>query len=779
MPEPEQGIQPRLIAVDRYFQVSLYLLLLVSVLAVVTTGKLDLGATLLAPLAVLYKGFRWSRSRRTQGAEPAAELSPRAATWLVSIAFLYFPVDLWLMSNTLAASAPNPLLYGALLATIHLMLIALAVRLFSARTLRDHIFLALIAFGNMLAAAILTVDSAFLAFFFVFLVLGVSTFLSLEIRRSAEGATAQPLDPGTPAARRISRALSLTAGSVAFCALLLGGVLFFAIPRFTAGYLGAFNLQPALLTGFGGEVALGRIGEIKKNPAVVMRVRVHGTPTLGGGVHWRGTVLTDFDGHRWFTKPQEGTAVTPDAQGWYYAMERPVPFPPQQFRQSVQRLQNYPRQDLRTLSYVILLEPTASDALFVASNATRLRGSFSHGVDRAGRPMRGSYLSVDGSGSVSNPFHNYTRLLYEGWSNVPNFPPATLRRASPDFPPELREPYLQLPPLDPRIARLAKDVTAGAANEFDRVTSIENYLRSQFGYTLEQPNPPSPDPLAHFLFERKKGHCEYFATAMTILLRTLGIPARYVTGFLPGEFNDIARDYIIRASDAHSWVEVYFPDFGWIAFDPTPPAAARPETFLGQLAMYWDWFELSWNDWVINFDFLHQATMAQNFQRASRQWTERARRVFARWQRRGMNALLTWQARASSAAFLAPLGLAALLIFLLARRRDAFRRYLAMHWGARLSPGGKWAPQLATLQYEEMLRLLARRGWRKSPAQTPLEFAEALAAPELAAPVAELTAAYQDARFGALPADPRVLAQILMRIRALLRAPSPKPPRSA
>jgi len=97
---------------------------------------------------------------------------------------------------------------------------------------------------------------------------------------------------------------------------------------------------------------------------------------------------------------------------------------------------------------------------------------------------------------------------------------------------------------------------------------------------------------------------------MTILLRTLDIPTREVNGFLPGEYNDLAGDYIVRASDAHSWVEVYFPGSGWVTFDPTPSAPERGG-LLSRLNKYIDWVQLSWSEWVINYDFGHQMQMAK------------------------------------------------------------------------------------------------------------------------------------------------------------------------
>ena len=104
-------------------------------------------------------------------------------------------------------------------------------------------------------------------------------------------------------------------------------------------------------------------------------------------------------------------------------------------------------------------------------------------------------------------------------------PPGLLRAASTDYPPAIRQVYLQLPRrLDPRIAALAQQVTSDAATPYDKAAAIELYLRTRFGYTLELSGAPTADPLAHFLFERRAGHCEYFAAAMTVMLRALGVP---------------------------------------------------------------------------------------------------------------------------------------------------------------------------------------------------------------------------------------------------------------
>src|SRR6266436_10435465 len=196
-------------ALKRHFEISLYFLLLTGVLTLGATGQLDLVSILVPPVALLFKGYRWWR-----GMGP--EISNRVGGWITIGYFIFFPFDLWIISRALAADTQNPGLYGALLATIHLMLFAIIVRLYSASKTRDYLFLTLMAFTSMLAAAILTVDTGFLVFFLLFMALAVSTFLGLEMWRSAQGAVVQPLQSGTRAANRLHNALGVTSAGIAF-----------------------------------------------------------------------------------------------------------------------------------------------------------------------------------------------------------------------------------------------------------------------------------------------------------------------------------------------------------------------------------------------------------------------------------------------------------------------------------------------------------------------------------------------------------------------------------
>jgi len=745
MPQRNSSGTPALTAVHRYFEVSLYLLLLTSVLTLISTGKLDPASIVVPPVALVIKGFRWWRGR-------GPELSPRAATGWVVAYLIFFPVDLGVFSRALAVNAPNPILYGALLAAIHLMLFAMIVRLYSARTTRDHVFLALLAFAAMLTAAILTVDTTFLIFFLVFLVLGVSTFAGLEMRRSAEGASAPALESGTSAGRRLHRALGLTSASVAIGALVIGGAIFLLLPRFTAGYLPGFNLQPSLISGFSDNVELGQIGEIKKNGAVVMRVRFQGDPARLRNVRWRGIALTTFDGKRWFTEEHEPVAIVPDADGWFLLGAA------------------WPgRPSATALRYTVLLEPMATDALFIAAPADRVRGRFRPDSSSVGSSSRRSYLLLDKTQSLFNPFHNFSRLRYEALSYLPTVPPQRLRAASIEYPDEIRKTYLQLPETDPRIPALALRVTAQASTAYDKAAAIELYLRTRYGYTLDLSGQPTAHPLAHFLFERRAGHCEYFAAAMTVMLRSLDIPARYVNGFLPGEYNELGEDFIVRASDAHSWVEVYFPEYGWIPFDPTPPGEAIRTGWFSRLALYWDWFEVVWSEWVINYDFIHQITLAQNLQHFSRNWAERVRTDLGDTHRRILERLKVWQTRAMEAPHSLSLALGVLLVLILLLCARAIGRALANLWTLH-GGAGELTSRAATLRYQQMLRLLERRGLKKSPGQTPLEFADSLAAKELSGPVGQLTELYQSARFGARRLETQQMTDLFERIKSLARS---------
>jgi len=727
-----------LLALSRFFETSLYLMLYTAVLTVVSTGKLDMFTTLAAPGALVWKGLR-----RWRGAAP--ELSARAATLCVAGYFLFAPVD-YILARNRAADAPNPTLYGALIATVHLLLFALIIRLYSARQRRDSLFLALIGFACMLAAAVLTVDTTYLIFLLIYLAFGVSTFIGLEMQRGAAGTVVIPLETAKQPAKRLTSALAVTSIGVAVGAMMLGAVIFFLLPRFTAGYFSSYSLRPKLMTGFTDTVELGQIGEIQKSSEVVMRVKVDGDPTRFAGQHWRGIVLTHFDGHKWSGLAAEHRRIYQDENGWFLL--------------PTERLPNY----RFVLNYKILLEPVSSNAVFGAPGLTAVRGRFSS-ASGLGDSARRNYLLMDATGTVFNPFPNYMELSYDASSAQQTATPDDLREAGGNYPDAFREIYLQLPAIDPRIAPLARQVTGGAKNPYDQTEAVLAYLQTHYTYTLDLGTPHSQDPIADFLFVRRAGHCEYFASAMAIMLRTLGIPTRYINGFQTGEYNSVGGDYIVRASDAHSWVEAYFPRYGWITFDPTPAGDETQRGWFAGVQHYFDWFELQWGEWVINYDFLHQMNLGQSVGRTSRQWAGGAREQVERDYNALMAEMSGWQTRAQNSRW-TPL----ILIVVLAgissfAARSLVKTQLSRIWNLRTAGAGTLSQNRASEQYREMLRLLARRGFCKADALTPTEFAASIENAALAAPVAHFTELYQQARYGERKVEQRRSAALLREIK--------------
>jgi transglutaminase-like putative cysteine protease len=152
-------------------------------------------------------------------------------------------------------------------------------------------------------------------------------------------------------------------------------------------------------------------------------------------------------------------------------------------------------------------------------------------------------------------------------------PPQGLIVPDTESPAELAR-YLRRPPsLSPRVEQLALDLTAGETTPLGIARVLEKRLRSDYEYDLGSASGAAQDPLDHFLFESKRGHCEFYSTAMAMMLRVRGVPSRNVTGFVGGTYNRFGEFYAVRQGDAHSWVEAYLPDRGWIRFDPTPPSS--------------------------------------------------------------------------------------------------------------------------------------------------------------------------------------------------------------
>jgi transglutaminase-like putative cysteine protease len=163
---------------------------------------------------------------------------------------------------------------------------------------------------------------------------------------------------------------------------------------------------------------------------------------------------------------------------------------------------------------------------------------------------------------------------YQVLSLVPNADEATLGAAGAGYPPAVEALYLDLAAVPERVSRLAREVTAGVETPYDQALALEAYLR-QFPYDLQvEPPPAGRDAVDFFLFDLQAGYCDYYASAMVMMARSLGIPARMAVGYATGDYDPSARAFVVREADAHSWPELYFPEAGWLRFEPT---AALPE----------------------------------------------------------------------------------------------------------------------------------------------------------------------------------------------------------
>ena len=713
-------ITPLPTAVQSYFEGAVYLLVLCGFATLVSTGGLDWSTVLLVGSALLLRGYLVAARRIL--------LIPESWTTTLTLGYVaFYLADYFVFSGVFVS------------ATVHLVLFVMVVRLFSAKRDRDYYFLAVISFLMVLAAAVLTVDSTFLLAFAAFMLMAVATCILMEMRRADAKATIRANSSGDDLAyRQMAYSVAGASPVLAFLIMLLAAGIFFVLPRISNGYLSVFARNREISTGFSDQVQLGQIGEIQQSNSLVMHIQIDGDARGSYDLKWRGVSLSLFNGKTW-SNPHAQNVVMNVGGGRFLLLQngarwkkvRPVGPP-------------------RPIHYRVLMEPLVSNVFFLAPTARLLEGNY-------------SLLSMDSGDAVFDldPEHPVGR--YEATSDISQPGASELRTATYDYPPEILLEYLQLQSVDRRVVSLAREITASADNNYDRAAAVDRYLRLNFGYTLQLPRSVPRDPIANFLFERKQGHCEYFASAMAIMLRALGIPSRVVNGFRTGEFNDITSQYLVRASNAHSWVEAYFPGYGWISFDPTPAAPAQMHTGWSRSMLYLDAMASFWREWIINYDAGHQYSLGREATRNSVAWLQRVRN----WARQQHEALLTAARRTQGTVSDSPLkwsleaGAFALLLLLSANARRFWRALR----NQRLAARPEKSPSLAaTIWYERMTRMLARQGWSKSPAQTPAEFLVCIQDEAIREPVAKFTQHYESARFGGSAEDAQRLPELYEEI---------------
>ncbi|HST52725.1 MAG TPA: DUF3488 and transglutaminase-like domain-containing protein [Pyrinomonadaceae bacterium] len=718
---------------ENYFRACSYATVACGVLALAVSGGVGalLASAFAAVLLVSWKlaGTRW-------------QMSERAGLVVVLLALPAFYLD-WSFQRSGADAASR--VYAGVSSLVHFTLLLSSIKLLQVKSDRDWLFLYLISFFEVLLAAGLSVSPTFLASLALYVFCALLAVVCFELRRSGRVAPsaesrllvaneAKFFRRGGASVRRTTpRALRrLPVAAACLFALIFGLALpiFFITPRAGAGVLSMPGGSASTgFTGFSDHVTLGDIGRLNESNQLVMRVRVEG-PSPAHGLRWRGIALDRFDGREW--------SQTSDASAAY-----------QTFDGNIFRLGT--TEDItRLTTETFFVEPIDTPVIFAAPRAIALQGAF-------------PFVRRDRDDGLATRQHPSERITYTVYSDTYEPPPERLRadrmRVSTAATANLRrsvEAYLQLPAnLDTRVGSLAWSVVrqSGARNAYDAARAIESHLSEnayggRYSYSLDM-RAAGPDPLADFLFDVRTGHCEYFATAMAVMLRTLRIPARVVNGFQSGEYNSAADAFVVRQADAHSWVEVYFPETdSWVTFDPTPAdgraAGTSGKGLSGSLRHYADALELFWIQYVVSYDRQGQRTLARTIHDRINSFTFAASqsadtfgsRLSALWSRGGGGAL--------PFVSTSPLAVACVLIVLSAAAFMILRRAGLLKFRRRRTDA-RAADAMVVRFYERMTAALEARGLRRRADQTPLEFAASAGAPEVLA----VTQAYNRVRFGA------------------------------
>ncbi len=605
------------------------------------------------------------------------------------------------------------------IALAHFAALTQGLQLLDARPRHTEFLLVALALFQVVLAANLTDSVFFTPLLVAFVGSAVWTLIVHTLRSEA-------IEAGSP--REVTRAITpgllrMTLFASAL-SVVLGLLLFVTLPRLHASVITGSGGSPFLAAaGFSQRVELGDLGRIRSDPTIALRVEtLEGRAPSREAAYFRGLAFDSFDGRSWSILPPQRSPVAGSAEGGVT------------FGRAAERVNLVQR---------IVREPVDSGVLFALGEPRQLQGS----VRR---------LERDTSGGLYAAGQAHERVRYTLSSYQRAWRDEDLRRDAST--PEARDldRHLQLPELSPAVATLAGQITSEAKNDADRARSIETYLARTGRYT---DTPPAIEPaggrspIESFLLGGLAGHCEYFASAMVVLAREVGLHARLVNGFAGGQENPIGGFVELTRSDAHTWVEVHYDRAGWVRYDPTPiDLRARPEAAFSlslQLAQLASALELWWYQSVLGFD------RSDQIHAAKRAW-------------------LAWQSAKGAGEKGMPGDTS-----LLTRLREAFAWreiavLLACAAGA-LALGYRLVrrkrPASLPADYAAALRLLARRGLVRTAQQTACDFDAAVAAahPGAAAGAFErLTQAYLGQRFGGRPAAPGRAE--LRRLRAALRA---------
>ena len=585
----------------------------------------------------------------------------------------------------------------------------------------DYLFCHFLSLVLMVIGCIASVELSFILIFLGF-TMNITWCLILYHLKSEEERKAHKDEDETAGyfavlmpqagSRTLLGASFLAGTSLLVLATFLGTLfIFFFFPRVHPVFF-QFNAKKRghVTSGFGNEVVLGEIGRIQENSSVAFRVILtqgEKRIKLQGMPYWRGLSLDYYDGKKWENRSPLPSFHPLNVNNVFFA--------------------NQPSKDAHIVTQDVYMEAeTSSTVLFFAGEPLSIQ---SPSFRKIGRDDHQTYRFLPSpSGkyrySAEVDLHPANRKLY-------------ISPSSPTSKPSL-ENYLQLPPLSERFFRMTKEF-AGSGVPFQKASNLDSALKSGYQYSLKMTQKEGVSPLEYFLFESRKGHCEYFSTALVLMLRAVGIPARLVTGFAGGEWNETGGYYIVRERDAHSWAEGYFEDQGWVAFDPTPPArfVAVDDWRSSAIFRYLDYAQLAWDRYIINYSRKDQADALHALAYKEFEMELRVKSVWAQVKRE----IRRWMADVSLSPFWI-IGFSGFWIFVIMKG--------GKYWARRIREK-KYATRRGSVYfYEKFLGGMEKKGAVKALTETAEEFAHRVESefPDQGDVAQAITGFYQKVRFG-------------------------------
>lgn len=668
---------------------------------------------------------------------------------------------------------------------LHFLSFIQCLKLWQKKTSRDFVTLYAVSIIQVACGASISLDIQFGLLFFIYLVVGFWTLILFYLRREAEQGAG--IFTGSPVAnpitvlqsvqvrRAMGRGLPLML--LAFFAATAG--LFLVLPRYRLRVLSVTTpASGKALAGFSQNIHLGEIGEIKDNAQPVMRIRL----TRGSQVVqmddslllWRGVSMDYYSRGEWRTTKfrnfqlhwQDGVWQTYGLQSWFHFPSSSFLYPYNQQAWPPVPNTDYPRED--DLCQEITLDSTGPRVLFALHPAIDYRMLMPQDSQEITLEVQHWNASFDISTS---------RLSYQVYSRPQRWSENELGQATlvPNRLTILMKTYfLQLPQNlreDGRLFQLAQEIAAEAkaSTPYQKVIAIRLWLERQCEYTRLPglaPRGNESDPVMNFLYETRKGHCEYFATAQVLLTRALGIPARAVNGFRGGEWNDLGSFYLVRQRDAHSWAEVYLDRAGWIAVDPSPREAAS--TLLAQAAFFTKYFtflQQLYDRSIIQYNPRQGDLISGELGQIFYDMRSILGRPAAMLSFPGMEEIqsLVGHAVLALVTLAALAGLGSLLLWAL---RGRWRLFASRFRAAEARSPIRF--------YQEMIHLLKRHGYERTGSTTPLEFSEqviASAGADLEL-VRQITGHYYEARFSGrslAETEQEEIRSLLARLKTALR----------